>query len=39
MSQFGFRALEWPFTSKQVHKVVLDSEGYERTFSLALQVD
>jgi hypothetical protein len=39
MSRFGFRALKWPFTSKQVDKVVLDLEGYERTFSLALHVD
>ncbi|KAF1828216.1 hypothetical protein BDW02DRAFT_643534 [Decorospora gaudefroyi] len=39
MSRFGFRALKWPFTSKQVDKVVLNLEGYEQTFSLALQVD
>ena len=39
MSRFGFRALKWPFTSKQVDKIVLDLEGYEQTFSLALQVD
>ncbi|KAF2825012.1 vegetative incompatibility protein HET-E-1 [Ophiobolus disseminans] len=39
MSQFGFRALKWPFTSKQVDRIVLNLEGYEQTFSLALQVD
>lgn len=39
MSRFGLRALKWPFSSKQVDKIVLDLEGYEQTFSLALQVD
>jgi hypothetical protein len=39
MSRFGFRALKWPFTSKQVDKIVSTLEGYEQTFSLALQVD
>ncbi|KAF2627243.1 vegetative incompatibility protein HET-E-1 [Macroventuria anomochaeta] len=39
MSRFGFRALKWPLTSKQVDKIVLDLERYEQTFSLALQVD
>ncbi|CAN9182844.1 unnamed protein product [Alternaria alternata] len=39
MSRLGFRALKWPFTSKQVDRIVLNLEGYEQTFSLALQVD
>jgi hypothetical protein len=39
MSRIGFRALKWPFTSKQVDKIVSNLEGYEQTFSLALQVD
>ncbi|ENH99076.1 hypothetical protein COCC4DRAFT_66819 [Bipolaris maydis ATCC 48331] len=39
MSRFGFRALKWPFTSKQVDKIVLDLERYEQTFGLALQAD
>ena len=39
ISRFGLRALKWPFSSKHVDKIVLDLEGYERTFSLALQVD
>jgi predicted RNase H-like nuclease (RuvC/YqgF family) len=39
MSRFGVRALKWPFTSKQVEKIVSGLERYERTFALALQVD
>jgi flagellin-specific chaperone FliS len=39
MSRLGFRALKWPFTSKQVDKIVLTLEGYQQTFLLALQVD
>ncbi|KAI9667819.1 MAG: hypothetical protein M1821_000638 [Bathelium mastoideum] len=35
----GVRALKWPFTSKQVNKVVSSLEKYEQTFVLALQVD
>lgn len=39
MSWFGVRALKWPFTSKEVKKIVGSLEKYEQTFSLALQVD
>jgi hypothetical protein len=39
MSRLGLRALKWPFTSKQVDKIVLNLQGHEQTFSLALQVD
>ncbi|EUC26647.1 hypothetical protein COCCADRAFT_66777, partial [Bipolaris zeicola 26-R-13] len=39
ISRFGFHALKWPFTSKQVDKIVLNLERYEQTFSSALQVD
>jgi arginyl-tRNA synthetase len=39
MSRIGLRALKWPFTSKQVDKIVLTLEGYEQAFMLALQVD
>jgi hypothetical protein len=39
MRRIGFRALKWPFTSKQVDKIVSNLEGYEQTFGLALQVD
>ncbi|KAF2686169.1 hypothetical protein K458DRAFT_416478 [Lentithecium fluviatile CBS 122367] len=39
MSKLGFRALKWPFTSKEVEKTVQNLENYGNTFSLALQVD
>jgi hypothetical protein len=39
MSRFGARALKWPFTSKQVEKIVSSLEGHEDTFTLALQID
>ncbi|KAF2030467.1 vegetative incompatibility protein HET-E-1 [Setomelanomma holmii] len=39
MARLGLRALKWPFTSKQVDKIVSNLEGYKQTFSLALQVD
>jgi hypothetical protein len=39
MSRFGARALKWPFTSKQVEKIISSMEGYEQTFTLAFQVD
>jgi septal ring factor EnvC (AmiA/AmiB activator) len=39
MQRVGVRALKWPFTSKQVEKMVISLEQYEHTFSLALQVD
>jgi predicted nucleic acid-binding Zn-ribbon protein len=39
MSKFGVRALKWPLTSKQVDRIVSSLEGYEQTFTLALQVD
>jgi septal ring factor EnvC (AmiA/AmiB activator) len=39
MQRFGFRALKWPFTSKEVEKIVVSLEQYEHTFTLALQVD
>ncbi|KAF2467852.1 uncharacterized protein BDR25DRAFT_291261 [Lindgomyces ingoldianus] len=39
MQRVGVRALKWPFTSKQVEKMVVSLEQYEHTFSLALQVD
>jgi hypothetical protein len=39
ISKFRMRALKWPFTSKQVEKIVLSMNGYEQTFTLALQVD
>ena len=39
MSRFGVRALKWPFTSKEVEKIVASLKRYEQTFSLALQVN
>jgi hypothetical protein len=39
MQRFGFRALKWPLTSKEVEKAVRNLEQYQHTFSLALQVD
>jgi hypothetical protein len=39
MSRIGLRALKWPFTSKQVDKIVSKLKGYEQAFALALQVD
>ncbi|KAJ6201907.1 vegetative incompatibility protein HET-E-1 [Bipolaris maydis] len=39
ISRFGLRALKWPFTSKEVDKIVLNLERYEQTFGLALQID
>lgn len=39
MSQLGFRALKWPFTSKEVEKHIANLESYEQTYTLALQAD
>lgn len=39
ISRFGVRALKWPFTSKEVEKVIADLKKYEQTFSSALRVD
>lgn len=39
MSRLGARALKWPFTNKQIEKVVSGLEQYKQTFTLALQVD
>jgi hypothetical protein len=39
MSRIGMRVLKWPFTGKQVDKIVSILEGYQQTFILALQVD
>ncbi|KAI9775305.1 MAG: hypothetical protein M1839_001289 [Geoglossum umbratile] len=39
MHRLGVRALKWPFTNKQVEKMVVSLKNYEQTFNLALQVD
>lgn len=37
-SRIGFRAVKRPFTSKHVDRIVVNLEGYEQTFSLALHM-
>lgn len=39
MSRFGVRALQWPFTSKEVEMHVVRLERYQQTYTLALQAD
>jgi hypothetical protein len=39
MRRIGLRALRWPFTSKQVEKIVSTLDGYKQTFMSALGVD
>jgi hypothetical protein len=39
MSQFGVRALKWPFRSKEMEKIIHGLERHKQTFSSALQVD
>jgi Fungal N-terminal domain of STAND proteins len=39
MSNFGIRALKWPFESKEVETIINDLERCKQTISLALQVD
>lgn len=39
MNRLGVRSLRWPFTSKEVEKIVDSLENYQQTFLLALQVD
>jgi Fungal N-terminal domain of STAND proteins len=39
MSQFGVRALKWPFRSKEMEKIIHGLERHKRAFSSALQVD
>ena len=36
MSRFGFRALKWPFTSKEIEKYIASLESYEQIYTLAL---
>ena len=37
--RLSYRALKWPFESKEVEEEIHDIEGYRQTMSLALQVD
>ena len=39
MNQFGLRALKWPFTSKDVEKLLVMIERHKATFNLALTTD
>jgi hypothetical protein len=39
LSRSGFRALKWPFESKDVENIVTRLERYKQTISLAFQVD
>ncbi|KAH6954720.1 hypothetical protein DER45DRAFT_646464 [Fusarium avenaceum] len=37
--RFGFRALKWPFDSKEVSELINSFEQYKQTITLCLQVD
>jgi hypothetical protein len=39
MKQFGLRALKWPFTSKDIEKLLVITGRYKVTFNLALTAD
>ncbi len=39
MSRVGVRALKWPFTSKEVEKLVASLESYEQICTLAFLTD
>lgn len=39
MSKFGFRALKWPFSTREMQKALTSLEEYLDIFSRALQVD
>jgi hypothetical protein len=39
MKKVGFRALKWPFTSKEVEGIVKNLEQYQNIFSLSLNID
>lgn len=39
MSQYGFRALKWPFETKELEKDIGVLERYKSTFSAALNTD
>ncbi len=39
MSRFGFRALKWPFTSKEMEKYIAGLESYEQIYTLTLLAD
>jgi DNA-binding transcriptional MerR regulator len=39
MQGFSIQALKWPFTSKQMEKIVDELKKYEQAFRLALQIE
>ncbi len=39
MSRFGFRALKWPFESKEIDSIIKNLERYRDTLSAGLAVD
>lgn len=39
MSRFGFRALKWPFESKEIDSIISNLERYRDTLSAGLAVD
>jgi len=39
MKKFGLRALKWPFTSKDVEKLLIRTGRYKAMFNLALTAD
>jgi hypothetical protein len=39
MSRFGFRALKWPFESKEIDSIIKNLERYRDTLSVGLAVD
>lgn len=39
MHRIGFRALKWPFDSKEVNEIVTNLERYQQNMLLCLQVD
>lgn len=39
MSRVGVQALRWPFTSKEVEKLVASLESYKQIYTLALLTD
>jgi hypothetical protein len=39
MSRIGFRALKWPFESKEIDRIIENLEQYRDTLSAGLAVD
>lgn len=39
MSRVGVRALKWPFSRKEVEKLVANLESYEKIYNSALLID